>query len=482
MRRPWVLASTLVVLLSALARPAAGADGFLYVLNANATGSTIYGFRANETTGDMTLLPGFPLPTGGTGTDVNCSQQLAVNTTNWRVYAINDGSDTVSAFAINVVTGALTPLPFSPITLGSGSWFTVAVHPSGSPLLVSGGGAPTVRSYVVTATSATPASGSPFSTGGIWSTSSAFSAAGGYFYTGGNSVSAVAGFSVSASTGALTALPTSPYAVGGMYPLAYATDSQGRLFLANYNDQTARVFTTASGVPSAVTGNPFGSGLTEAADGLLHRNETLYFVADRAGNRVGSYRIAGTGAFNDVDTRDGVALHGGGNVHVCARDEPPRDVPLRGQLPVPQPDEVHGQRHDRATLGVVHPAGQHAGDGRPADRHRLCGSPGCRPADHDFRQPRPRRGWRRRHLHHQRHECRPRGRQRRCRGRRSPIWPDGSRRPCPNGLGVVVQPCHTNRAVHETVRTRCRGRERHADGGHGYGSLHGRFGVELRSS
>ena len=47
---------------------------------------------------------------------------------------------------------------------------------------------------------------------------------------------------------------------------AYATDSAGRLFIANYGADQVRVFTTSGGVPTGVTGNPFPSGLVEPSD------------------------------------------------------------------------------------------------------------------------------------------------------------------------------------------------------------------------
>ena len=65
---------------------------------------------------------------------------------------------------------------------------------------------------------------------------------------------------------------------------------------ANLAAGVLRVFTTAAGVPSAVTGNPFASGLSVAVDAILHPNERFYFVADRTGNQFGSYRVSGSGA------------------------------------------------------------------------------------------------------------------------------------------------------------------------------------------
>lgn len=270
--------------------------GYLYALNDNSAGNNIYGYTVNEATGALTALAGFPIATGGSGADSAASEQLTLDRLNRRLYAVNAGSGTVSAFSVDAATGALTALPFSPIMLPRGFYLTIAVHPSGSPLVVSDVVNNFSASYVITATTAVAAQGSPFSTGGASPFSSVFSRGGNFFYTGGSSGNNFAGFNFNAATGVLTALPGSPFNSGNTNPVAYAADSQGRLFLANQTANQLRVFTTSSGVPSPVTGNPFVSGLMSAADGALSPNERFYVVADRAGNRVGAYQIAGTGA------------------------------------------------------------------------------------------------------------------------------------------------------------------------------------------
>lgn len=289
-----VIASAALVL--GLAAPPAQA-GVLYVLNDDPAGNAIYAFTVNESTGALTLRPGFPISTGGTGgADFNI-EEIVVDNANSRVYAINDGSNTVSAYSINTSTGVLTPLPFSPISLGSGNWATIAVHPTGSPLIIGDRVGARVASYSITPTTATAAAGSPYSTGTAFPLSSTFSTDGNFLYAGGASGNNFAGFSVNSGTGVLTALAGSPFPSGDTFPLAYATDSAGRLFLANFSANRLRAFTTVSGVPSGVTGNPFTSGVTNASDGVLHPNGNFYVVSDRsANNRVGSFQIAGSGA------------------------------------------------------------------------------------------------------------------------------------------------------------------------------------------
>jgi hypothetical protein len=87
-------------------------------------------------------------------------------------------------------------------------------------------------------------------------------------YTGGVTGS-FAGFSANAATGVLTGLAGSPFASGAANPVAYVTDSAGRIYSANFGAGQVRAFTTVSGVPAGVAGNPFTSGLGGAVHGVL---------------------------------------------------------------------------------------------------------------------------------------------------------------------------------------------------------------------
>ena len=274
--------------------------GFLYVLNDTNAGSNVYGFSVNESTGALTLLPGFPVAAGLGGNGSIVSERMTVDAANRRLYVLNDTSDTASAWSIDPATGALTPMPFSPISLGTGSWNTVAVHSSGSPLIVSNGSSGSgAFSFNITATTATAAVGNPFLVGATSAFSSTFSRDGMYFYTGGNTGSVIAGFSVNTSDGVLTALAGSPFPAGANNNIAYAMDTAGRLFAVDTLD-AIRVFTSTDGVLSPVTGNPFVSGLTQRRFGLIHPNQNFYIVAGNTGNNVGVFQVSGSGSATTV--------------------------------------------------------------------------------------------------------------------------------------------------------------------------------------
>ncbi|HEX9364992.1 MAG TPA: hypothetical protein VF921_00100, partial [Vicinamibacterales bacterium] len=223
-----------------------------------------------------------------------------------RVYVLNDLSSTVSAFAANPITGALTPLPFSPFPIGFGAWGSIAVHPSGSPVVV-GNNSGNIASFVVTATSASPAAGSPYATPDTSSLSTTFSRNGNFLYAG-PGPTRFAGFSVTPSTGVLAPLAGSPFESGISQPVAYAADADGRLFSASLTSAQVQAYTTSSGAPTAVAGGPFPSGSANVRHGLLHPSG--FYITAGAGH-IGVYHIAGSGSGTTLTAVTGSPFFGG---------------------------------------------------------------------------------------------------------------------------------------------------------------------------
>ena len=205
-----LLASMVFVVASA--GEVTAAPGFVYAhrLASPAGANQIYGFRLDSTTGALTLLPGFPIATGGFGGS-SFAEYLAHK--NGLLFAVNGNS--LSVFQVNTGTGALTPAPFSPIAL-TGLPACVAASPTSNVVTV--GSSTGLHSFVITSTSATVAAGSPFAIAGASAFSCAFSRDGNFFYTGGNIGSTIAGFAVNPSTAVLTPLPGSPFESGGIAP------------------------------------------------------------------------------------------------------------------------------------------------------------------------------------------------------------------------------------------------------------------------
>lgn len=313
---------------AAATRPMEAASGFLYVLNdCRFCGNKIFGFAVDETTGALTPLSsvGFPILTGGNGRGNSfASELLTIDRKILRLFAINDDSNTVSAYRIDPVTGALTALSFSPIALPStpidniSHWSTIAVHPSGSDsLLVVGDIGSTdvandrLASFKVTATTATPAVGSPFSTGLAHPLSTAFSQDGNFVYTGGGLATKMAGFRRIDANGALAPLSGSAFEAGDT-PSGYATDAERRLFVVNRPFSRPRVFTTANGgIPEPVSDLAI-TGAGTAGQGVLHPKGTFYMVSEILASGVSVFKINGNGNATTFTRVNGSPFTSGG--------------------------------------------------------------------------------------------------------------------------------------------------------------------------
>ena len=292
---------------------------FVYALLSNAiSGNSIYGFSVTEANGALTPIPGVsPLATGGLG-EAYFRELLTYDPAKRRLYAANRGSATVSAYSVHPDTGVLTALPFSPINPQIAAIGSIAVHPSGSPLVV-GDSAATghkVASINIADSTASAAVGSPFFQLAA-SFSSAFSRDGNCYYTGGNNSSGTSGFAVNPSTGVLTSLPGSPFSLGPVH-LAYATDAAGRIFSINSSAivngvlSPVAAFTTTSGVPAAVSGSYLPSGLSVAVQGRLSPNDNQYAAVGQDSNTVGVYRITGSGSATTITLATGSPFASGG--------------------------------------------------------------------------------------------------------------------------------------------------------------------------
>ncbi|MBL8204134.1 MAG: putative Ig domain-containing protein, partial [Blastocatellia bacterium] len=269
----------------------------------------IYGYVVDEGTGALTPMNGFPVSTGSQGFAFSSYRQLAVDSKNLRLYALNVPGNTISAYSIDRSSGALTPLPFSPITLDA-FYYSIAVHPSGSPVVVTDNANPgKVISFQITATTAAQAPGSPYAAGN--GRAILFSQDGNYFYEGWGADAQLLGFSVNAANGGLTALSGSPFATTFSNPLPLATDVGGRIFTAGRFSNTASVYTTSGGAPTPVNGNPFTSGLFDVSWGLLHPSG--YFLLGARGNdTTGVFKVSGTGSATTLSAVAGSPFAGGG--------------------------------------------------------------------------------------------------------------------------------------------------------------------------
>lgn len=231
---------------------------FLYAANpASPVGGTssVNAWSINPSTGALTALPGSPFSLG----PLSFAAGLAMNNAAQVLYVADAGKiDALHADA----TGALTPIVGSPF-LGGGTLY-LTVDPLnrfvfGSDDAPSG----SVVAFTINSTGAlTAVPGSPFATipgyvGTTRPTQIVTDATGSFVYTGLLTTGQVAGFSINASTGALTLVPGSPFPAGNN-PISLATVNNF-LYVSNFTDGTISGYSInpINGALTALTGSPF---------------------------------------------------------------------------------------------------------------------------------------------------------------------------------------------------------------------------------
>ena len=194
-------------------------NNFVYT-NDNFSPNTVSVFKVSPSNGALTLIPGSPFLTGGNGggNDVNAENiTTATQGTASFLYAANNGSSTVSAFAINPKIGALAPVPGSPFHVGpntSGSTMSLTASPNGKFLFQVDESSTFIRTFNIAANGViTEAAGSPFDTGaepeGLKVTAN-----GNFLLVGLRSLDALGVYSIDAN-GALIPVPGSPFLTNG---------------------------------------------------------------------------------------------------------------------------------------------------------------------------------------------------------------------------------------------------------------------------
>ena len=139
-------------------------DQYVYVANAASNTLSGYyikpGYTIPQGDGAITAISGSPYQTGSS------PSSLAVDPLDNFIYVANQGSDNISAFALDATTGAQTPLAGSPFAAADAP-SAVAVDPTGSFLTVANAGAGNVSVFAIDATTGALSAvmGSPYTAG-----------------------------------------------------------------------------------------------------------------------------------------------------------------------------------------------------------------------------------------------------------------------------------------------------------------------------
>jgi len=236
----------------------------LFLATANVYSNSVSVFGVDDTTGALTPVTQSPATNADTG---KYPFDAAFSPGGGLLAVANDGSNTVSMFAVNEMTGALTPVTQSPATnadTGMTPW-SVAFSPNGGLLAVANSASSAVSIFQVNdATGAlTPVTQSPASNADTGDSQGVAFGAGGALLATADTVSGIVSlFQVNDATGALTPDPQSPAsnADTGAFPYSLAFSPNGGLIAtANFDANTVSMF-TLSGSTATGTGSETGTG------------------------------------------------------------------------------------------------------------------------------------------------------------------------------------------------------------------------------
>jgi len=225
---------------------------FLYAANPGAAGSAESDISLFTIASNGVLTEVFPRTS--IAPNASLPQILLVDSAGAFLYSGNAGSSNISVFSIDSGTGALTPVPNSPFSIGV-TPLNMQLTPSGNFLYVSAASQPlgVIVGFSVTAGALTLTGVTP--TDGINPNGIAIDPSGTFLYAANSGSNSVSIFSIG-SSGSLQEVPNSPLNVGFSVPFALTLDPQGKfLYVANQGSNNVSVYSidSTTGLPSILT-------------------------------------------------------------------------------------------------------------------------------------------------------------------------------------------------------------------------------------
>ncbi len=275
---------------------------FAYVANEDSFNVSM--FTINAGTGALTALaPGTiaadPAAAGPTSVAVDPSGRFA--------YAANGGdglagfSGSVSIYAINATTGALTSIG----TVAAGLFpNAVAVDPSGRFAYVANGdlfrGSGSISMYTINATTGALTSTGTIVTAGDGASSVAVHPSGKFAYVTHEFSDNVSMFTINVANGALTSIGT---IATGITPTSVAVDPSGKFaYVANNGSNNVSVYTINATTGALTSLGTIAAGIAPRSVAVDPSGKFAY-VANNGSNNVSIYTInAATGALTSIGT------------------------------------------------------------------------------------------------------------------------------------------------------------------------------------
>jgi 6-phosphogluconolactonase len=186
---------------------------FAYV--SNSLSDDVSAYTINPTSGELTQVEGSPYGTGGA--TPGSVEPITFDPAGRFVFVSNINSDDIAAFTINPNSGALSPVEGSPFqqAVFNGGGFGVTVDPAGRFLYMANGVAGSISVFAINQISGalTPIAGSPFPAGS-YVVCVAIDQTGRFAYASNISGNNISAFRV-AGNGALAPVVGSPFPAGG---------------------------------------------------------------------------------------------------------------------------------------------------------------------------------------------------------------------------------------------------------------------------
>jgi len=282
------------------------AQGTFVYTNNDRTPNTISAFSA-AANGALSPIPGSPFTTGGNGAGggIFASNRITTAVVKNFLYAGNSGSNNVSAFSIDPVTGVLTSVPGSPFATGGvadGSGMSLTGTPDDKFLIVANGASMNITVFSVAVNGAlSPVAGSPFASGAAGALASAKVTSDGKFLAVTSVPGSISMFNISA-TGALTPVPGPPTPDTGAAGIdCNCASTQLYVALNSVANSRVDVFDIGlNGSLSRITGSPFNGPGENSNVAVLSPDDSKLFVSAQVSNSVTVFNVASGGALSVV--------------------------------------------------------------------------------------------------------------------------------------------------------------------------------------
>jgi len=263
---------------------------------------TVSGYSIDNTTGALSPVPGSPLAAG------LLPGSVAVAPSNKFVYVANYSSNNISAYAVDGATGALIEVSGSPFVAGFAPR-SVAIDPSGKFAYVACDSShDNVWAYTIDATTGalTLVPGSPYDMApnlieAGWNASAVATDPSGKFLYVVNQATSVVTYKIDSNTGALTVVSSSLYNPGAQ-PSTMAVDPSGKfVYVTGNRDLWAYTADGTTGELTKVSGSPFVSGFPYIQSLAIDPLGRFVYSADLNPNGLSAYTIDGnTGALTPI--------------------------------------------------------------------------------------------------------------------------------------------------------------------------------------